>query len=308
LEAELEEQAQVEEPPGWAAGYSTPEWTFFMREIRSCLAARGIGFTIQASGLLLLRMPEGEKQLGLMKLAQMCKEAKQGEWRGVIERFFDNLLRSERENKELEGKMKDFEQIKKMLVVRLAPEGTLPRELLVCREDLPGTVSYLALDLPTSIRSLKPDEVAVWGRPPGELFETALENVARMARPEVSTPELEEGVTCTALVGESFFVATHALLLDLYPECLGAQGSLVAVPHRHCVLAYPIEDLSVIKAIPRLALIGRKLEAEGPGSISAKLYWYHHGAFIPLPYEIKENTFNFAPPEDFVAVLNELGE
>jgi len=308
ITAPAEEVPDFEEPPSWANGYTTQQWTRLMNEIRACLKARGMEFVIAESGQIVMRTAGGEKRLGLLNLTQICRQVEPEKWAGVIGRHFDSIMQTEREVLELEGKIRDFEQVKTTLVVRLAPEDAMPPELLVARMDLPGTVSYLALDLPTSIRPLKPSEVAVWGKTNDELFELALENVVRLAKPEVSTPELEPGIACTALVGESFFVATHALLLDLHPECLGAHGSLVAVPHRHCVLAYPIEDLQVIQAIPRLAMIGRKLETEGPGSISPRLYWYHHGGFVVLPYEIKANTFNFSPPEDFVAVLNELGE
>lgn len=177
---------------------------------------------------------------------------------------------------------------------------------MIAREDVPGTLSYLTIDLPTTIRNVHPDEARPWGKTHDELFEIALENVARLHKPEVSKAQLPHGAELVLLSGQSFFIASHALLLDIHAEALGGYGSLIAVPHRHCVLAFPIEDLKVVQTIQHMVLITRQMHQDGPGSITPNLFWYHLGKFILLPYEIKDKTLNFAPPEEFVEMLNGL--
>jgi hypothetical protein len=126
--------------------------------------------------------------------------------------------------------------------------------------------------------------------------------------PDVSQQDLGEGVTLTLFSDESFFVASHALLLEEHPECVGPFGALVGVPHRHVMLVFPIHDLRVLPAIHMMIPIIAGMERDGPGSISPLLYWYKDGDYTTLPYNIDKNTLNFTPPEDFLAVLNLLGE
>ena len=128
------------------------------------------------------------------------------------------------------------------------------------------------------------------GQDADELFEIALGQVRENCIPDKSDQELTPDVTIRLLSDESFFVASHALLLDDHPECIGAFGSLIGVPHRHVLLAYPIEDLHVVQAINLLIPIILGMERDGPGSISPRLYWYRDGDYQDLPYRIEERN------------------
>jgi hypothetical protein len=130
-----------------------------------------------------------------------------------------------------------------------------------------------------------------------------------MPPPEVSRLKDEDGSELVALTGDHFFVATHALFLHEHPDCLGAHGALVVVPHRHAVLCSPVHDLRVVTAVQRMAILADRMERQGPGSISPRLYYrYPDGRFIDLPYALNAPRFNFFPPEPFVDVLNHLPE
>ncbi|HEX2898851.1 MAG TPA: hypothetical protein VHS96_03930, partial [Bacteroidia bacterium] len=71
-------------------------------------------------------------------------------------------------------------------------------------------------------------------------------------------------------------------------------------------IIHPIEDSSVIKAINMMIPMTYGMHHEGPGSISANLYWYRQGKFMKLPYNIGNQSLNFQPPSDFVAMLDYL--
>ena len=89
---------------------------------------------------------------------------------------------------------------------------------------------------------------------------------------------------------------------------LGAHGSLVGVPHRHAVFIYPINDLKVVTVMQALAYAVHGMYTEGPGSISAKLYWYDGQKFTDIPYSFSETKIDFTPPDAFIEMLNELQE
>ena len=45
---------------------------------------------------------------------------------------------------------------------------------------------------------------------------------------------------------------------------------------------------------------------QGPGAISPGLYWWRNGTISLLPAQLDGKKVAFAPPDEFIAVLNEL--
>lgn len=295
----------------WARLFDEERGRRFEDLVKAHFRGRGAEFRLE-DGLVVVQDEDGAKQqLGLMNLAQLCARSEPLEWRGIIEEHFRTLEKSHREQQVLEERVDDFERIEELLAVRLWPReylSELDGDKLIHREDLPGTLSALVFDLPSSIRNVTPEEAAGWGKDAEELFEIALDNVRENCIPDTMRQELAEGVEVTLFTDESFFVASHALLLDEHPECLGPFGALVGVPHRHVLLTFPIEDLRVLPAIQTLIPVIAGLERDGPGSISPRLYWYRDGEYLDLPYRVEEQTLNFSPPEEFVEMLNLLTE
>lgn len=260
-------------------------------------------------GVVSAPMGQGREhmQLGLLNLAQVCHAADRSQWPRLVEAHFqlvDTLAGQRTAFEPVAG----LEQVRDQLAVRIWPEeilGSLRSENLIWREDIPGTVSALVLDMPTSVRTIKPEEANGWDKGIDELFSLALENVYRKYPPDISQHEIN-GAGMVLLTGESFFIASHALLLDRYSQCLGPHGAIVGLPHRHVVLCHPIRDGGVVPALNSMmpAVIG--MEKEGPGSITPSLYWYHDRQFVNLPFETGQDQIRFMPPEEFVDVLREL--
>ena len=48
---------------------------------------------------------------------------------------------------------------------------------------------------------------------------------------------------------------------------------------------------------------GRRMHAEGPGSISDGLFWLRDGALVRLPHRVEDGRLVFAPPDEFLDVL-----
>jgi hypothetical protein len=295
--------------PEWA-GFFTPErYARFQREIQrhfqrneiACRIEDGFVFVFQGGD------PEPRYRWGLLNLAQVCNQSPDKEWPEHIRGHFDAMARSEQEHAQLEAQMGDFAAIRERLGVRLGPPD-MPRDLMIWREDIPGVLSYIVIDLPSSMVTVNGDALSRWGISSQQLFDMALENLRKQGRPDVTRFEMEKDLALAALLGDSFFTASQALLLAENTDLVGPQGSLVAVPHRHALLCYPIRDLNVLRVVHVLWTMAQGMHKEGPGSISGNIYWYFEGKFTAIPCEIEDDAIGVRPPEDFEQMLNSLKE
>ena len=109
-----------------------------------------------------------------------------------------------------------------------------------------------------------------------------------------------------ACFADHFFAASHALILGerLPPEA--KDGAVFAVPHRHALLYAPIVDLGVVGSLNRIIASAVGMFQQGPGSISPGLYWWRDGSVTLLPAQLDGQKVAFAPPDDFISVLNGL--
>ncbi len=246
-------------------------------------------------------------QLGLSNVAQLCGQSPKEEWAQIIDSHFDKLEQSEDEHRRILADVADWGHGKKLLTVRLWGESDLPDKpgFFVTRDDLEGIKSVLTFDLPNSVTNARPEVVDKWKLPPNEVFAMALANVANLPV-ETQRHDLGAGIPLYLLSAEHFFAGSHVLLLDRHAECLGRFGSIVSIPHRHAVLCHPIESMTVVEAIEKLALIADGMFREGPGSISPNVYWYRDASFVRLPYELTSRSVEFSPPDSFARLLDQL--
>jgi hypothetical protein len=298
-------RSRRDEVPEWAQFFSGPEFEAFINKVQKFWTGRGLLARIEGSKVQIDGESDWPGELGLTNLAQKCHTVPRERWDDMIAGHFNSLAQSQREQEELESQMKEFGRVRELLAVRIATYNLGP-DTVVSREDIPGTISYLCLDLPSSVISLHPKTAAEWGVPVDELFAIGLENVRRTCVPDIARDEFEPGVPYYLLAGESFFVATHALMLRRWQGCEGKHGALVAIPHRHAVVCHPINDIQTVKAVHSMGIAAHNMEREGPGSITPNLYWYRDGRFTLLPYEIANKQFNFRPPDEFVDLMNQL--
>ena len=229
-------------------------------------------------------------------------------WQEVIRDHFESFARDAELSAQIERDLGDFEKIK------AAPGGAplpgsgrcRPQAELIERTDLEGTTTVMVLDLPNTIRSLRPSEAEPWGKSPEELFAVGLRNVLEGEAPQYETIEAGEGLVLQTASGPSHFVADRVLDLESMPGAVGRHGSLVAIPHRHALIAYPIDGIDAVQAINILLPMALGMEQEGPGSITPNVYWYTVGRFVNLPYRIEGKSIQFMPPPDFTELLNQL--
>lgn len=297
---------RVKMRPAWASFFTPVEWERFLIAVARELTARQIPYQYEDSAFL-VNIGDNAVQVGLGNLAQICHQAGQARWAEIITLHIGQLMDAPNEAG-TEELLHDFEKVKDQLFIRLMSLDVPRQDLAVARNDIPGTIAYLAVDLPTTVRSVSTGDVEGWANTPGQLYEIGLKNVRSKSVIQETHIPIEEGVEFIGVTGDDFFVASHTLLLHEHPDWLGTYGALVIIPTRQSFVVYPINDLLFTKAMQYLAVMATGLEKEGPGSITHQIFWYNDGCYVDIPYTIENKKVSVTPPTDFVAMMNRIAE
>jgi hypothetical protein len=287
--------------PPWAGFFKPEQYRAFLDAVELALVDRELE-AVGRDGVVAVALPDGRPlQLGLQNLAQQCARLPRQRWATTIGDHVDTLLRAEAETDAFDRT--DFEAVKSLLKVRLYPaEGVADSEAsaVVLARPAAGLVGVLVYDLPHTVASVPPEEVAAWGRSESELLALGLQNLAAEPAPKREDVEVERGVVLRLVSGPSFFVASHLLCLErLLPQKL-EYGALVCVPTRHLLLVHAIRDSRVLMAVNALIPQSYLYHQRGPGSLSPNLYWWHDGQLTHLPTSVERDAVKFTPPPEFV--------
>lgn len=294
--------------PHWAGALTLKQFDRFNRTVLDYWKKQGVPARIDDQTLFVNDSVKGEQQFGLSNLAQMCGQwIDQPQWEEFLSTHFTTMEEKDREIQEADERLEDFTWARPLLAVRIA-NYSVSRDQLVAREDLPGTLTYLCLDLPSSVVTVTPESAGKWGVHTDELFAIGLENVRANYVPELMHDEFEPGIGFFALTGQDFFVTTNALMLKRWDGFVGQMGSLVAIPHRHTLICHPINSANSVVAVHRMAMVAQGLEKEGPGSITPNLYWYDGSVFRVIECRTEGDKFVVKPPPEFIDALNKLAE
>jgi hypothetical protein len=290
--------------PEWASFFSPGDYRSFVAGVEAELRRRGLAFEL-GDGVARVVPPGGgtAQEYGLLNLAQVINHTDRAQRGEVIRHHFDTLFKGEAESQSLDALAADFEKARPLLKVRLYSEDytdRLGREQVVSRVPAPGLLAALVYDLPSSVATVHPDHVKGWRRGVDELFTMGLTNVQAEGKLRAETVSLEKGATVTALIGDTYFAASHVLFLGDYLGAPAPFGAVVGLPHRHAVLYHAIADMSVIVAINAMITATFGMYKEGPGSISSQLYWWRGGRMACLPSRVTARQIEFAPPAEFV--------
>jgi hypothetical protein len=299
--------------PEWARFFKPQDYQAFLDALLADMERRGLAYELGEGTLRTAAPGEEPADYGLLNLAQLCNATESAEWPATIARHFDSAFGCARESAEVDARANSLEAVRPYLKVRIYHADyreQVGADRLVHRVPAEGLVETLVYDLPGSVRSVPPDHARRWGLGEAELFRIALENVRAEPRPAVQAFDVEGGAAFHALVGDSFFTASHALFLEEYLRPAPEHGAVVAVPHRHAVLYHAIRDMRVMLAIQSMIPVAFGMYQEGPGSISAGLYWWQGaGRLTHLPTHVRSTSVEFSPPDAFVReVLNRLPE
>jgi hypothetical protein len=292
----------------WYSFLANDEKIQFESEVNAYFSKKGSDFKINFEEGIIHR---NEHSYGLENIAQIYHQATAEERKNIIPDYFDKLFAGEEEEKKITEHISDFSIMRPFLAVRIYPidyAAQVGDSNLVFRKDLDSSLTSLVLDLPSSVRTLKPDEIKPWNISVDSLFSIGISNVFEKYKVEVTKQEITKSISVWLISSDDVFASTHVFNLKSFPQCVGKYGALILLPHRHSIVTYPIEDLGVVEATKILIPLAQKMFAEGPGSITPSISWHYEGKFINLPYKISSGKIDFVPPDEFVTMLNKLGE
>jgi hypothetical protein len=293
-------------PPEWAAFFTGSEYRRFLDVVEADLRRRGLDPQIGDGFVTADTSGEQPMQWGLANLAQRCNQYDASDWAEIVATHFTAL--QQMVGRDLDALAADFEQVRPILRVRLLPDESMGGVAVgetVSWHPASGMIASLVYDFPDSTATVHSDHMAGWPVDLDAAFEIATANVRAEPPPAAETIDAD-GVQLSAMAGDSFYVASRALFLDDLLD--GTRDAVFAVPNRHVLIWYPLSDLSVVRAMSPMFQIAMNLFREGPGSISDQLYWWRKGEFVHLPHSANGTNINFAPPDDFVELLNGLAE
>jgi hypothetical protein len=198
------------------------------------------------------------------------------------------------------------EQLADLVRQRLQPSDDHGLEATV-----PGVPSVLALDLPTHVAVPKR---SFWEARGGveRWAAVGLRNLATL----VGAADIEhhrvqrDGAEFSVLLGESFFTASLALVLDDVmghhdPAADLRHGVLVAVPNRHQLVWRAVDGPSVVAALAGMAGFTAMGYDEGAGPLSRHVFWRHEGQWEQLAAGPHGEPVARSSPA-FAAVLDKL--
>jgi hypothetical protein len=284
------------------------DYSKFIKHVDAYLRQKGLNYTIDGDSVLVTDASWKFGQMGLANLAQICNRSRPSEWKSIVYGHFDKMRQTSDFDEAFYKRAHDYSYAAPYIGVRIYHNDYVSHigdEAVIHRQIAEDLMAILVFDFDHGVSNLKPETAIQWNRTNEALFETGLANIRQKYAGETALEKIED-TGIWIIQGDHFFVANSVLdsLLQSIPS--GAFGSLVGIPHRHAVLAYPINDLGVINSLPQFAYIVRGMYGEGPGSISESLYWYRDGELMRLPYTIEDESFTFTPPQEFLDVMNEL--
>ncbi len=309
--------------PEWASMFVPEEWAWFIATLTSDLDRRALTHRIDMeAGCVHVELTGPVPNvIGLQNLAQVCRARPRAEWPDVLHHHFDVAF-DVKDGATAEELAKDWDLAREKVKLRLYREDHLPAVPLVTWHVSEGLVAVLTFDLPETVISVRQPDRETWPVMDEDLYEIALENVRRDGLLASNKIDVGGGASVYVLEGGgTFFAASHALFLEDYlfnrslgkdGDFVGEHGAVIAIPQRHVVIYHPIDDLRVASAIQSMLVTAANMFADGPGSISADLYWLppeEHETddlLVRLPCERTDDALRFMPPPEFVEVLNSL--
>jgi hypothetical protein len=303
--------------PAWASMLGEAGFKNFIALIEGYFSTRNIVINVDAQeGVIRSDLSEALQSsvFGLQNIAQVCHQAQSTDWEQLISTHFDSIFNVSSEHSALTVDMSEFKKVQTRLRARLYPQDIASHTNEIVHRDGPeGTLEVLVVDLPTTVRTVSKQEAAAWPFTEDELLMIGRRNLRQSGLLKASNVPLDQGTTLFLYSGDNFYAASHALIFEDYltqhAEKNGkatSYGAIVGIPKRDVMLAHFIHNVGAVEAIGSLlqAVVG--MHRDGPGSITPNLYWYHEGEFKHLPYVLEGNALNFAPPDEFVELLNEL--
>jgi hypothetical protein len=302
----------ADETPAWARVLGPQGYHTFVALVESYFAGRHIAVHMDMrEGLLRPQASDDEQSsvFGMQNIAQACSQADRDQWHDLIHSHFDCIFAASDDQNALRIDVSDFDKVRDTLRARLDPLELAQQSVeTVHRAGPEGTLEVIVVDLPKSVRTVSLSEAAEWGMDHARLFELGRRNLAAHTHVQMHSVEMQAGTELLAFMGDAYYAASHALILDQHLPAGLPHGALIGIPRRDVLLAHPIRNIGSADVIGSMLQAILHWHAEGPGSLSPLLYWYRAGEFVTLTYTIQDDQLDFTPPLEFLDMLKMLSE
>lgn len=273
-------------------------WARFVDEVDRSARRQRLDVERHVPGALIVRELG---TLGLLNIAQLCHGNPMPRWPAMLDEHFAFVRDAMSAPATLHA-----EQLR----VRLLPDDFGPPEavgdVMVTMPFAESVNAAIAFDLPTTVQMATAESLAQVGLDIADAWPEAWRHTREREHIDQHDVIEVDGAVLHSLFGESFYVASLVPYLGDLIDGIGEAGAIVTLPRRHTILAHVIRDTSVARAINPLVANTRRLFAEGPGSVSAHLWWWRAGELRWLPVQVEDDAVTFYPPDDFVELLGSL--
>ncbi len=296
--------------PEWAGFFTKDEYEEFIILVSKYMHSKKLNFTIYDGIVDVKENTIGFGKMGLDNIARTCKQIPIKDWEYRINYHFDALEKTHAFGKEIDSQKNDFEAMKQYVAVRIYPVGYIAQvgaDHFLLKNISEGLVAALVFDYPDSIQNIQEKDIEGWNKEEEELFKIGQENVKKNNSLELNKQAMT-GYSVYTVDSDHFFAANIYFELDKLEIIDPEKGALIAFPHRHCSIIYPITTVEVIKAINELIPIIHNMHNEGAGPISSGLFWYKKGKLNPIAYTITDENLTITPSSEFLELLNMVGE
>jgi hypothetical protein len=288
--------------PEWASFFTPGEYADFVQLVCSAISKRGLRAHLD-DGVAIIRRPGAqEERVGLLNLAQMCRESERPSWPRVIGDFWDTMEKTGRDPRALLKQIESFDAARDKIKVRLHAEDYLqhPHAAHLClRKIADGICALLVCDLGFANISVPSELPGEWGQPLDELFRLGVKNVRAEKQLTVARGRPTGGLAVDMLTSGSNYAATHVLFLEDYLQDGTGYGAIVSVPCREVIFRHVIRDASVLAAMQFMHGVTADAHKRGPGSISREIYWWRAGTLELVPTAAVAGKLVIAPGENF---------
>ena len=249
---------------------------------------------------------DADHLVNLGNLARLSLQLPREAWSAEIARFLSVFFD---EVEPLAVIQADPVAARAQLRVRPYPEETFDDvPFPVVSRPLAGELlDVLCLDFPDHVDMVNDEMMEALGGTRDELLDIGLANVRAEGPPELAERLDAQGVEIDLFHGDSFYSATWGRWADTLVPSIGEHGALVAMPYRHQVLVHALRDGTGAAQAPGAILwLAHAGIVDGPGPVSAELFWWRDGRLAHLAGGVDEDGIHFTPSPEYLAVMETL--
>jgi hypothetical protein len=221
---------------------------------------------------------------GLWNIGALCAGVERGDWPELIG---DHVRRVTTPTRDLDDLTREeFEAAVYLRIVEAASVAE-PDHLGYARVLAPGLLEVISVDLPDSVATPSKEDLAARGTL-HEIMERGRTNLRALLTAEDVHSETVDGASggrITAVTGDSFFIASLALLLPEAVERFSGgrdlgRGVLFALPSRHRLLYRVIDGPDAVSALHAMFQSARDGFRTEPGPLSPNVYWVRNHKWV----------------------------